>query len=245
MLMKIVQAVLMWWGMNMLMKQFTGGNKPQATVKDAAGNVVQTPANPGAIPPYEHRPSQLDEGAVYNRIPQRLAPIWPTDSTVDIIVALSDSFIPVKIASIPEEYVALKETGYKLGNSSESRIAETTFKVPTSVQKNGTLWGHFYVGLTGANLDPKEPNFDPAAALHFVYPLTQYIPKKKVAKTRSLLEDKEIEPEEDPEQLTQGPIIANYYHPNTSLSFVPELGIVDYPNIQPAVRQFLNVEVSL
>ncbi|RYP79957.1 hypothetical protein DL770_006432 [Monosporascus sp. CRB-9-2] len=242
MFMKIGQGILLWWGMNTVMKQFTGGNKPQATVEDAAGNVVQVPANTGAIPPYHLRPKTLDEGAVYNSIPQRLAPIWPTDSTVDIVVTLSDSFIPVKIASVPEQYVALRETGYKLGNSSEKRIAETTFDVPASVQKNGTLWGHFYVGLTGANLDPKEPNFDPATAFHFAHPLTQYIPRKKVAKTRNLLEGKEVEHEEEPEDLTPGPIIANCYHPNTSLSFVPDLGILDYPTMHPATRQFLNVE---
>ncbi|KAK7750602.1 hypothetical protein SLS62_007449 [Diatrype stigma] len=227
----------------MVMKQFMGGNKSQAVVKDESGNVVKTVASTGDIPPYELRPKTLDEGATYNRIPQRLAPIWPTDSTVDIVVTLSDSFMPLKIASVPEEYVALKETGYKLGNSSESRVAETTFKVPASVQRNGTLWGHFYIGLTGANLDPKEPNFDPATAVHFVYPLTQYIPKKKVSKTRNLLDSK-AELEEEPEDLTPGPIIANYYHPNTSLSFVPQLGIVDYPNMHPATRQFLNLEAT-
>lgn len=240
--MKIAQAVLMWWGMNMLMKQFMGGNKSQAVVKDEAGNVVTTATSTGDIPPYELRAKKLDEGATYNRIPQRLAPIWPTDSTVDIVVTLSDSFIPLKIASVPEEYVALKETGYKLGNSSENRVAETTFKVPAAVQKNGTLWGHFYIGLTGANLDPKEPDFDPATAVHFVYPLTQYVPKKKVAKTRNLLEDSKVEPEEEPEDSAPGPIIANYYHPNTSLSFVPQLGVVDYPKMQPATLQFLHLE---
>ena len=243
--MKIAQGMLLYWGINLLMKQFVGGgNQPQATVKDAEGNVVKTVTNAANIPPYEDRPRQLDEGATYNRVPQRLAPIWPADSTVDIIVTLSDTFVPVKIASVPEQYVALRETGYKLGNTSESRVAETTFNVPASVQQNGTLWGHFYIGLTGANLDPKEPNFDPAIAEHFAYPLTQYIPKKKVAKTRNLLEGKQDDPEEEPEDLTPGPIIANHYHPNISLSFVPGLGVIDYPNMHPATRQFLNIEVS-
>ena len=247
MFMKIAQGLVLYFGVNMLMKQFMGGgnNAPQATVKDESGNVVKTVANTAAIPSYQDRPKQLDEGATYNRIPQRLSPIWPADSTVDIVVTLSDSFVPVKIASVPEQYVALKETGYKLGNSSENRVAETTFNVPASVQKNGTLWGHFYIGLTGANLDPKEPNFDPATALHFVYPLTQYIPKKKVAKTRNLLEGKQDDPEEEPEDLSPGPIIANHYHPNISLSFVPGMGVVDYPSMHPATRQFLNLEVSL
>ncbi|KAI2621646.1 cleft lip and palate transmembrane 1 [Hypoxylon sp. NC1633] len=240
---KLVQGVAIWFGMQLLMKQFTGGNKAQtATTKDAAGNVVQVPTNTGDIPAYQLRPSSLDEGAVWNPIPQRLAPIWPSDSSVDIIVTLSSSFVPAQISSVAEEYVALKETGFKLGNSSENRVAESTFTVPSPVQKNGTLWGHFYIGLTGATLDPKEPGFNPATAFHFVHPLTQYIPKKKEAKTRNLLEDKPAEVEEEPEEQTTGPIIANYYHPNTSLSFIPDTGILNFPQTHPAVRQFVHVE---
>ncbi|KAI0834543.1 cleft lip and palate transmembrane 1 [Hypoxylon sp. FL0890] len=240
---KIVQGLAIWFGMQLLMKQLTGGNNAQtATTKDASGNIVQVPANTGEIPAYQLRPSSLDEGAVWNPIPQRLAPIWPSDSSVDIVVTLSSSFVPVKISSVPEEYVALKEKGFKLGNSTDTRVAETTFTVPSSVQKNGTLWGHFYVGLTGSNLDPKEPGFDPATAFHFVYPLTQYLPKKKEAKTRNLLEDRPEVEEEEPEEQIAGPIIANYYHPNTSLSFVPDTGIFNYPQTHPAIRQFIHVE---
>ncbi|KAI2470294.1 cleft lip and palate transmembrane 1 [Annulohypoxylon bovei var. microspora] len=245
MIYKIVQGLAIWFGMQLLMKQFTGGNNAQtATTKDTSGNVVQVPANTGDIPAYQLRPSSLDEGAVWSPIPQRLAPMWPTDSSLDIIVTLSSSFVPVKISSVPEEYVALSEKGFKLGNSTDTRVAETTFNVPSSVQKNGTLWGHFYVGLAGSNLDPKEPGFDPATAFHFVYPLTQYIPKKKESKTRNLLEDKlEVEGEE-PVDASTGPIIANYYHPNTSLAFVPDTGILSYTQLQPAARQFVHPELT-
>ncbi|KAI1104307.1 cleft lip and palate transmembrane 1 [Jackrogersella minutella] len=242
---KLVQGVAIFYGMQFLMKQLTGGNNTQTvSTKDDSGNVVQVPANTGDIPAYQLRPSSLDEGAVWNSIPQRLAPMWPIDSNLDIVVTLSPSFVPVKISSVPEEYVALSEKGFKLGNSSESRVAETTFNVPSSVQKNGTLWGHFYVGLTGSKLDPKEPGFDPETAFHFVYPLTQYIPKKKESKTRNLLEDKPELEEEEPEDLTTGPIIANYYHPNISLSFVPDTGILNYPQTHPAIRQFVHLEPS-
>lgn len=244
MIWKIIQGLAMWYGMQFLMKQLTGGNKPQtATTKDASGNVVQVPATTGDIPAYQLRPSSLDEGAVWNAVPQRLAPMWPTDSSVDIIITLSPSFVPNKISTVKEEYVALNEKGFKLGNSSENRVAETTFNVPSSVQKNGTLWGHFYIGLTGSNLDPKEPGFDPETAFHFVYPLTQYIPKKKEAKKHNLLEGKAEEVEESEEQTT-GPIVANYYHPNTSLSFVPDTGILNFPQAHQAIRQFIHVEPS-
>jgi hypothetical protein len=235
--------VLIWFGIQMLMKQFMGGgNQPQkATTKDADGNVMQISANTGDIPAYQLRPATLDPGATFNRIPQRLAPIWPTDSAIDIVVTLSESFVPTKIASVPPEMVALKESGFKLGNYSDKRTAETVFDVPTSVQNNGTLWGHFYLGLTGSNLDPKEPGFDPATAVHFAYPLTQYIPKKKEVKTRNLLEDRAETAEELGHEVT-GPIIANYYHPNTSLSFIPDTGILNFAQLPPAVQQFLMLE---
>ncbi|KAI0517642.1 cleft lip and palate transmembrane protein 1-domain-containing protein [Xylaria bambusicola] len=240
---KILQGVLIWFGIQMLMKQFIGGgNQPKiTTAKDSDGNIVQIPANTGDIPAYQLRPATLDPGATYSRIPQRVAPIWPSDSAVDIVVTLSSSFVPTKIASVPEEMVALKETNFKIGNSSDKRSAETLFDVPTSVQNNGTLWGHFYFGLTGSILDPKEPGFDPATAVHFTYPLTQYLPKKKIAKTRNLLED---QPDvlEEPEEEETGPIVANYYHPNTSLSFIPDTGVLNFAQQPPAVQQFLVLE---
>ncbi|KAI1111963.1 cleft lip and palate transmembrane 1 [Nemania sp. NC0429] len=240
---KIAQGVLIWFGIQMVMKQFMGGgNKTQtATTKDADGNIVQIPANTGEIPAYQLRPATLDPGATYNHVPQRLAPIWPTDSVIDIVVTLSSSFVPTKIASVPKEMVALRETGFKLGDFNEKRSAETVFDVPISVQNNGTLWGHFYFGLANSNLDPNEPGFDPATAVHFAYPLTQYLPKKKEAKTRNLLEG-QVEVSEEPEEEVTGPIIANYYHPNTSLSFIPDTGILNSPQLPPAVQQFLMLE---
>jgi hypothetical protein len=163
---------------------------------------------------------------------------------VDIIVTLSDTFVPKPISKIEEQYRVLDEKSFKLGNYSDKRFIETEFAVPEVVQNNGTLWGHFYVGLTGANLDPKEPGFDPATALHFAYPLTQYISKKKVVKTRNLLEGKDEAAEEADEDQPVSSTIASYYHPNTTLSFVPDSGVMDFQKAAPAVRQFLNLEAT-
>ncbi|KAI1809411.1 cleft lip and palate transmembrane 1 [Poronia punctata] len=239
---KIVQGILIWGAIQLLMKQFVGGGiQPQKAAKDAHGNDVQIAANTADIPAYQLRPAVLDPGATYNRNPQRLAPIWPADSAIDIVVTLSESFVPRKIASMPQEMIAMKETGFKIGNYSDRRTAETVFGVPTSVQNNGTLWGHFYFGLAGSTLDPKEPGFDPATAVHFAYPLTQYIPKKKVVKTRNLLEER-VDVGAAPEDDVAGPVIASYYHPNTSLSFIPDTGILNYPQLAPAAKQFVMLE---
>lgn len=237
---RIAQMAIMFYGMQFVMKQITGGNKAQTTeVKDAEGNVVKV-ANTGSIPAFADRPKTLDEGAVYNTIPQRIAPIWATDSSLDIVVTLSETWVPKPIAQTPEQYQVLDEKAFKLGNYSDKRVIETTFDVPPAVQNNGTLWGHFYIGLAGANLDPKEPGFNPATALHFAYPLTHYIPKKKAAKTRNLLEGKDVGEEEDDNEPKLS--VASYYHPNTTLAFVPDTGVIDFPHAAAAVRQYLNLE---
>lgn len=229
------------------MNQFMGKKQTTTTVKDAEGNVVQVPANSADIPPYLQRPRHLDEGAIYNQIPQRIAPIWPSDSYVDIVVSVSPSFVPTPLKDMPGESIVLRERQFRIGNYSDKRSADATITVPKPVQHNGTLWGHFYVGLSGALLDPTQPDYDPGAAYHFVFPLTQYIPKKKVSKTRSLLGGKnatEDEAEEEIEEQPSGPIIANYYHPNASLSFIPNTGVLNFPQAHPAVRQFLRLEAT-
>lgn len=248
---KITSAVAVYVAVQFVTKQFMPASIPaKAAVTTADGNTVSVPITTGDVPAYLLRPKQLDEGATYNPIPQKIAPIWPEDdSAVDIVVTLSPSFALTPIEDTPEEYVVLQEKNFKIGNFSDKRAIDTTINVPPAVQNNGTLWAHFYVGLTGASLDPTDRSFDPASAYHFVHPLTQYIARKKVVKTRSLLAGKnETQDEEDAKLMeeirTTGPIVGNYYHPNTSLSFIPNTGAMVYPQTHPAVRQFLRLEAT-
>ncbi|KAF2454532.1 CLPTM1 domain-containing protein [Lineolata rhizophorae] len=135
------------------------------------------------------------------------------------------------------------ERGFRLGNYSDTRTVEGSFEVPETVRRNGTLWTHFCVGLQGAELDPASPAWDTEKAYHFARPLNQYLPKKKVAKTRNLLagtDEAEEEAEEEPQP--EGPIIASYYHPNTTLSVVPDSGVLNFPQMHPAPRQFVQLE---
>ncbi|KAK3326259.1 cleft lip and palate transmembrane protein 1-domain-containing protein [Apodospora peruviana] len=245
---KILKGIAIYMALQFVMSKVMGtGQKTTTTVQDASGKTVQVAAVT-TVPPYYERPNHLDEGAVYNTIPQLIAPIWPDNSKIDIIVTISESLIPTPLKDTPGDLVVLEEKQFGIGNYSDKRASDRVIEVPTSVQHNGTLWGHFYVGLSGANLDPTQPNFDPGSAYHFIYPMTQYIPKKKVAKTRNLLEsanataeEEQLEQEED---VSSGPIIANYYHPNVSLSFIPNSGVVSFPQIHPAARQFVRLEAT-
>jgi hypothetical protein len=241
---KLAIGAVIYFGLNFGINQFM--QKQQTGVKTTdptTGNVITVPGNIEGIPAFQLRPAQLDEGATYRPVPRKVAPIWAQDSHVDIVVTLSPSFNPIPISKTPEEYIVLNEKEFHLNNYSDTRTVETTFTVPKAVQHNGTLWGHFYIGLPGSTLDPKQPGYDPATAYHMAFPMTQYLPKKKVAKTRNLLEDLpepvQAEPEEEEEK---GPIIANYYHPNASLSFVPDLGVKDLKQLPGSVTQFLRLE---
>jgi hypothetical protein len=244
----LVYGLVMFMVLQFVMNKFMNNKPTEAKVQTDEGKVVTVAPNTADIPPYLSRPQHLDDGAVYNPIPQRIAPIWPEDnSKVDIIVALSSTVVPTPLKDVPKDMVVLQEKSFTIGNFSDKRYIDTTITVPPAVQNNGTLWGHIYIGLTGASLDPTQPQYDPASAYYFVWPMTQYIAKKKVLQTRSLLAGKnETQAEEDAklaeEIRTTGPIVGSYYHPNTSLSFIPSTGVLSNPQMHPAQRQFLHLE---
>ncbi|KAF5001540.1 hypothetical protein FDECE_10919 [Fusarium decemcellulare] len=242
---KLLLGGAVYFGFNAALNYATKKDQRAVTVNHPeTGEIVKVPGNTEGIPPFEFRPKELNEGASYSSIPKNVAPIWPQDSHVDITVTLSPSFNPIPISQVPGEYVVLQEKEFHLSNKSDKRTIETTFTVPKAVQHNGTLWGHFYVGLPGSNLDLHQPGFDTSKAYHFAWPLTQYLPKKKVAKTRNLLEDVPAPVVEEPEDEPNGPIIANYYHPNASFSFVPDLGVKDFGMMAPQIRQYLRLEAT-
>ncbi|KAF4120797.1 Cleft lip and palate transmembrane protein 1 (CLPTM1) [Geosmithia morbida] len=233
----------LYLGLNGIMSYATQKTQKGSTVTDPnTGEVVKVAQNTGQIPAYQLRPDHLDEGATYRAIPKIVAPIWPQDSHVDIVITVSPSFSPLPLSDVPDEYVVMREKGFHMDNSSDTRSADAKISVPKAVQNNGTLWGHFYVGLPGSNLDPRAPGFDPGRAFHFAYPLTQYLPKKKEAKTRNLLDDLPAPVEDEKEDEPAGPIIANYYHPNASFSFVPNIGVKDLAQLPPAAKHFLHLE---
>ncbi|KAG5932771.1 hypothetical protein E4U53_001184 [Claviceps sorghi] len=249
---KIIIGGAIYVGLNMGLSYFLGkgqrGVQTQTTDPNT-GKPITVASNLGEIPAFELRPKELDQGATYHPIPRNIAPIWPQDSHVDIVVTISPSLNPTPISETPSEYLVLQEKDFNMGNSSEKRIIDTMFTVPRAVQQNGTLWGHFFVGLVDSILDPYQPGYDSGKAFHFAYPLTQYLPKKKVAKTRNLLDARAEEAEtheakEGEEEEQSGPIINSHYHPNASFSFVSTMGVKAFDQIHPAVKHYLLLEAS-
>ncbi|KAG6292612.1 hypothetical protein E4U46_008444 [Claviceps purpurea] len=244
---KLLIGGAIYVGLNLGLSYFLGKDQRGVQTTDpTTGKPITVASNLGEIPAFELRPRKLDEGAQYHQIPLKIAPIWPQDSHVDIIVTISPSFNPVPIPETPSEYLVLHEKDFNMGNSSEKRAIDTKFTVPKAVQNNGTLWGHFYVGLTGSILDPYDSGYQTGKAFHFAYPLTQYLPKKKVAKTRNLLDARTgtEEAQAEEEEVPSGPIINSHYHPNSSFSFVPAMGVKDFSQIHPAVKHYLRLEAT-
>ena len=122
-----------------------------------------------------------------------------TDAELDLTIIVSPSFMHEPLAKVDKRRVVAEEKAFRLGDKTDKRVIDTEIALPKEVQNNGTLWGHFFIGLTGSTLDPKAPQYDPTKAVHFVHPLTQYLAKKKVVKTKNLLaatEEEEAEEEE-------------------------------------------------
>jgi len=186
MLKSAAQGIAIFMAAQFAMNQFKGTPKTEV-VKDASGVEITIPANNAEIPSFLARPDILPDGVEYAAMPQRIAPIWPLDSPLDITIVVSPSFVADPLAKVPTERRVVEEVGFRFGDFKDQRVIDTEFAVPKEVQNNGTLWAHFYIGLTGSKLDPKTPGYDPARAYHFLQPLTQYIVQKKAKKTKNLL----------------------------------------------------------
>ncbi|KAG6028957.1 hypothetical protein E4U41_000534 [Claviceps citrina] len=242
---KLLIGGAIYFGLNAGLTYFLSKDQRGVQTTDPdSGKPITVASNLGDMPAFELRPKQLDEGAQYLPIPRKIAPIWPQDSHVDIVVTVSPSFNPIPISETPSEFLVLQETDFNMGDSSEKRIIDTKFTVPKAVQNNGTLWGHFYVGLSKSILDPYQSGYDTGKAFHFAYPLTQYLPKKKVAKTRNLLDARTGEDETQGEEEPSGTIINSHYHPNVSFAFVPNMGVKEFNQIHPAVKHYLRLEAT-
>lgn len=202
--------------------------------QDAASDV-----KPGNMPAFVDRPdpSQVSD---YSAIPNLIAPIWPSNSALDISVYVAPS--PV-IPNLKSAELVLSEKNFTIGNYSDSREIDTTIKVPKQVQQNGTLWAHFFVAQTGYQLDPAAKGYSSENAVHFQRPLNQYLPKKKVKKLKNLLSSDGTKVEEE-EDSTPDVQTVSYYHPNFTVSIIPDSGSQKFAQMQPAVRQYVQLERS-
>ncbi|PSN68158.1 cleft lip and palate transmembrane 1 [Corynespora cassiicola Philippines] len=238
----LVQSVGIFLLIQFASKQFLP--QPQAADPSKGAAVTTTGGAKVSIPAFENRPHQLNPDAQYNAIPQNIAPMWPVGTEVDISMYISPSLAMPALKSMPKESLLIDEKSFKFGDYKDNREINTEFAVPKPVQNNATLFAHFYVAQSGSILDPTAPGYDATKAYHFIRPLTQYQPKKKVAKTRNLLSDMPAHDEETEEEKKTPKIIASYYHPNFTLAMIPDSGVVNYPAMHPGPRQFFQLDAT-
>lgn len=200
---------------------------------------------PSSIPSYTSRSHNNNElEGQYNLVPQVVAPIWPSNTSLDISMYISPSLVMPSLKSMPAVSLVLQEKELHLGDPKESRDVHASFNVPKEVQNNGTLWAHIYVALSGEILDPTATYYDESKAYHFVRPLTQYLPKKKVKKTRNLLGGNDEQDAEQEVMASSGPEIGSFYHPNFTMSLIPDAGNQAYSQVHPGVREWIQLESS-
>ena len=194
------------------------------------------------VPKFEENSVTANIVSDYSPIPQIIAPIWPMNSSLDLRVYVSPSLVQTPLSYFPSESLIVEENDFRLGNYSDNRVIDTTFPVPKEAQHNGTLWAHFYVALHGHEIDPSSPKYSVKTAYYFFRPLNHVLAKKKVVKTRNLLGGGDEE-DDVPEQ-PKGAVFASYYHPNFTMSFIPDSGTQSFPKMHPAVRQYVNLEAT-
>lgn len=204
----------------------------QFAIRQFMGGAKQTPT-----PAPESAPvAEVD----WSRTPQNVYPLWQDNQTLDISLYISPSVAMPSFASMKKESLIVNEKNFSM--KGDTRDIHKTFSVPASVQDNGTLWAHLFVGQQGAALDPAVASYNPAQAYRMSWPLTEYLGQKRIRKTRNLLEAREDDEVEEPEP--QGPKIASYYHPNFTLAFIPGIGAASYVNLHPAIKQFYVLETT-
>ncbi|KAJ5248891.1 hypothetical protein N7468_000342 [Penicillium chermesinum] len=214
------------------MSQFFGSKQNANTNAGASA--------PSAVPAFVDRPhpSEIAEPSL---VPDLIAPIWAPDSAVDINIYVTPSIAVPSFKSAAGELV-MQEKNFTIGNYSDTREIDTIIQVPKQVQHNGTLWAHFFVARTGYQLDPAAKDYSSDNAVYFPRPLNQYLPKKKAKKLKNLLSGPEEGEQEEEDDGTPDVQIVSYYHPNFTVSIIPDSGILKFSQVQPAVRQYVQLE---
>ena len=182
--------------------------------------------------------------------PESTFALWEAGIPVDISVYLHESLAlpPLSHPAIAQKRV-FDEKNFILGDKSDNRLVSVDVPFSRPVKNNGTLWAHIFISQSGAIMDPSDENYDPTKAYRMAKPLTRYLPKKKVVKTKKLIgateEEKaaqELEPDIPVVDAMGNPIITSYWHSNLTLEMVDYFGTLDYKQTAPQLRKYIRLE---
>ncbi|BGP24907.1 cleft lip and palate associated transmembrane protein [Rhodotorula toruloides] len=177
-----------------------------------------------------------------------LHPLWPPKTLLDFHLTLSPESDPSNVSPHDPRFPSVTWEGVELGAASKwSRVWETEWDVPESVQHNGSFFLDAFVTRAGHGVEEDEEG----EVLHVRKALTRYYPQKRVKIVKNLLSgepahtaEKDGEPvveaEETEEERKARPIVS-FYHPNVTLELVTESGPLAYGTLPPPVKQHVHL----
>ncbi|EGE07467.1 ClpTM1 domain-containing protein [Trichophyton equinum CBS 127.97] len=188
-----------------------------------------------SFPKFSERPDQdTITNATY--FPVKAVPMWEPGSKLDIAIHVT----PSTTFPLPKDSKVLDEKEFDTADTKELREISTTLFIPKAVQNNETLWAHFFVALSGHPQYSNEEGYSSDTAYNFSHPVNQYLPKKKAKKLRNLLNAaNETEVVEEEPKVVK---IGSFYHPNLTVSLVPDQGAISFQSTHPSIRRFLQLE---
>ncbi|KAF3925527.1 hypothetical protein ABW21_db0200477 [Orbilia brochopaga] len=207
-----------------------------------AGNST-TPSSSNYVPVYPAPALDPAEASQfeYKSVPDMIYPLWKYDEPIDISVFVTENPLEVNVADpgfIKRNRVYHTEN-YKMDDSSEERSGSTEIMFSDNLQHNGTMWAVIWVNKHGIT------NYDASNSYAQYKLLTRFMPKKKIRKVKKLLggnEKDEAEEVAEPEPVSEGPVIASYWHANLTINVVGNTGSQAYPSMHPALRMHYNLE---
>lgn len=236
-----VNGILIFFAVQSAFKLFTGNQQSATQVDKATGAILSAP--PAGS--FENRYYQNDvQNYLYQ--PDKISPIWPEGTGMDMSIYVSESLILPPLSS-PEmqEKKVFDEKNIKLGDWDEKRSVAVDYHFSESVQHNGSLFAHIFVAKHGAEMDPAAPGYDRSQSYIVTRLLTRYFPKKKVVKTKKLIgasDEEEEQQEEIPATTPDGkPIITSYWHSNLTLNIV-DGGVMSWPTLPSPLKQYVTLE---
>lgn len=171
-------------------------------------------------------------------------PIWPIGTPLDVLIRLSTSSDPY-FDDQSNQLPRRKFSNIPFGHWNWTHTWESDFKLPKSVQNNGTLWAVIAVSKMDSVMNPRTPGYDPKNVYIQQKLLTRYLPKRNIRKTKSLLggsanltDESEAQGTEDGS--TPGSIVS-YYHPNMTIGLVSDFNVVPLNRLPPVVQAHFKV----
>lgn len=221
----------MFFGMQLLLGQLGIGQKPKTKLQADVAS-AETDTQSAAVPTTSSTP------------PVTAVPLFETGSLLDVFVALSADQDPVSPLRNNRGLQSILWKDVRL--CQDSRVWETEWSVPPSVQRNASFSAHVYV--TPAGVEPLAALQGAGDVAYVNKPLTRYSAQKKIRATKNLLskgakdDDSSSEADQQHQDVEKKDMpIVSYYHPNLTIAMVESSGPLALSGLPPVLRRHVQI----